>query len=100
MSIFDSSPSGYWVQEPKAPEGVLAELREFGINHPVQPYDGLDESMPPEALRIIVQVGCEMLANLAGMGIGDYLTADIINRGLLERLRQRKAEREAAGMGA
>jgi hypothetical protein len=100
MSIFDSSPSGYWIQEPKAPEGVLADLRDLGVKRPVEPFDGLDESMPPESLRIVAQVGCEMLAKLAGFGLGDYLTADIVNRGLLAYLRQREALRKAAEMGA
>ena len=100
MSVFESTPSGYWVQEPQAPEGVRAELAELGVKHPVEPYDGLDESMTPMALRIIVQVGCEMLAKRAGFGLGDYLTADIINRGLLDYLREREALRKAAEMGA
>lgn len=61
---------------------------------------GLDESMPPETMRIIVQIGCEMLAKLAEFGIGDYVTADIINRGLVNYLREREALRKAAEMGA
>jgi hypothetical protein len=100
VSIFDSSLSGYWIQEPKAAEGVLADLHALGIKRPAEPDDGLDESMPPQTLRVLVQVACEMLAKRVGFGIGDYLTADIVNRGLLDYLREREALRKAAGMGA
>lgn len=97
MTDIWGSPSGYWIQPSQAPAGVLDELRELGIRRPFQPFDGLDESMPAESLRVAVQVGLEQLAVLAGMGIGDYMTAEIVNRGLLEYLRKREALRKAAG---
>lgn len=97
---FNGSPSGYWIQPDQATDEVLAELSDLGIKRPVEPFDGLDESMPPESLRVIVQVGCEMLAKLSGFGVGDYLTADVINRGLLACLREREALRQATEIGA
>lgn len=97
---FDGSPSGYRIQPCQAPEVVLAELRNRGIKRPFEPFDGLDESMPAPSLRVAVQVGLEALGKLAGFGTGDYLTADIVNRGLLEYLKLREAAREAAGLPA
>lgn len=100
MNILDgSTPSGYWLQPEQAPDEILAQLRDLGISRPFEEFDGLDESMPADSLRIAVQVGLEMLGRLVGFGIGDYLTADIANRGLLEYLRQRQAERDAIEAG-
>lgn len=99
MNLY-GSPSGYWIQPGQAPEAVLAELRDLGIKRPFEPFDGLDESMPAPSLRLAVQVGLEMLGKLAGFGTGDYLTADIANRGMLEYLKLREASREVAGLPA
>jgi hypothetical protein len=50
----------------------------------------MDEGMPIETLRVVLQIGLEYLARRAGAKAGDFLTADLVNRGILTYMRDRE----------
>jgi hypothetical protein len=82
--------SGYWVQPGQAPDEVIEALRDLGISRPVAAGDLMDEGMPIETLRVVLQIGLEYLARRAGAKAGDFLTADLVNRGMLTYMRDRE----------
>jgi hypothetical protein len=67
---------------------VNDELRRRGYR-PMVVGEHLDESMAADHLRVMVQVGMEHLARLGGAETGDFVTAEQVNRGLVEYLRAR-----------
>ena len=96
------NPSGYRVQPATTAEDLTTELRQYGINRPAIAGDHMDETMHPELLRVVVQIGLEHLAKLGGAETGDILTAALVNRGLVAYMRKREADLKAwaAEMGA
>lgn len=86
-----TQPSGYRVQpseETLSAGEVVDELVRRGYR-PVVAGDQMDETMPVELLRVMAQIGMEYLARLGGAETGDWLTAGMVNRGLLAFLRER-----------
>lgn len=86
-----TQPSGYWVQpseETLSAGEVVDELVRRGYR-PFVAGDQMDETMPVESLRVMVQIGMEYLARLGGAQTGELITADTVNRGLVAFLRDR-----------
>jgi hypothetical protein len=83
------SGSGYQVQPGPAHNEVTDALRSLGISRPVAAGDPMDEGMPIESLRVVVQIGIEHLSRLGGAKTGDHVTAAVVNRGLLTYMRER-----------
>jgi hypothetical protein len=84
-------PIGYRVQpgdRTPASFEVDNEIVRRGYR-PLVAGDPMDETMQPESLRVMVQIGMEYLARLGGAKAGELITADTVNRGLVAFLRDR-----------
>jgi hypothetical protein len=75
-------------EEPPSAGEVVEEITRRGYR-PMVAGDPMDETMPTESLRVLVQIGIESLARIGGAKTGDWVTVDMVNRGLLAFLRDR-----------
>jgi hypothetical protein len=83
-----TGPSGYTVLPGEDDRAVKGEIISRGYR-PFEAGDPMDEAMPVESLRVVVQIGTEYLARLGGAATGNLIGADLVNRGLLAFLRDR-----------
>src|SRR4051812_36344296 len=96
-----TAPRGYRVppgEDTPERREVIDEITRRGYR-PFVAGDPLDETMQSESLRVVVQIGIDHLARLGDAEPGDWITADMVNRGLLAFLRDRDERERRWGAG-